>query len=92
MKTIFKNHSEAVLIFLAAIFLVVIVWFVYDAIQVVVAQVNRVLISPSAPMEAGFDLGDATQIDFRGLMTNASSSVTSSPANPATTTPSTTSF
>lgn len=88
MKKLLKGHSEAVLVFFAVVFIVVIVAYLYETIQVVVSQVNQALARPTIAPAQGFDLGSVKKVDFKGLI-NASGTVSEAspippPAAPVT--------
>jgi hypothetical protein len=89
MKKVFREHSEAVLITLAIIFLAVLIGFVYETMQVVVTQIDRAIIAPSPSMGVGFDLNDAASVDYKGLagVPVPTSTTSTAPAETQATTP-----
>ncbi len=73
MKKFFRTHSEAILISLAALFLLVLVGFFYETIQIVFFDINQAIVVAPNKASTGFDLQDAAKIDFRGLVIGTSS-------------------
>lgn len=80
IKKILRAHSESVLIFFAVVFLVVIVAFFFEAINVAVTETERAAGFSAVNTSAQFNLQDAAKIDFRGLLKNDSSTAPS-PSN-----------
>jgi len=73
IKRFLKTHVETVLIFSALLFLVIIAAFLYETIEIVIAQSARVIATPVQQNGAGFDLQNAAKIDFKGIPGSGSS-------------------
>jgi 5-bromo-4-chloroindolyl phosphate hydrolysis protein len=69
MTNFFKKNSEKVLMFLAILFLIVLVWFFAITIITSTENVSNVFISSSKNSEkVDFDLNGANKLNLRGLV------------------------
>jgi len=72
-----RSHMETVLVLAAAICAAAIGWFLYAAVQLIVVQAGRSIMTAAPAPQAGFDLQGAATIDYRGLIATSTASETS---------------